>query len=146
MDAFQRELLDLLPRLRRLGRALTADAADADDLVELALKRAWERRSARRNGTNIEGWLFTIIKNAWIDETPTRKPGAPDPQTRRGATAAERALLGLPDDQRLAVCLVLVEGLSYREAADVMEVPIGTLTSRLGRGRAALMAELGGGG
>lgn len=163
MDAFQRDLLDLLPRLRRFARTLTRDAADADDLVQLAAERAWERRSAWRDGTRIDSWMFTIMKNAWIDETRTRKrrgglagageaietvadPGVPDLETRRAATAAERVLLGLPDDQRLAVCLVLVEGLSYREAADVMEVPIGTLTSRLGRGRAALMAELGPGG
>ena len=146
MDAFQRELLDLLPRLRRFARTLGGGAADADDLVQLALERAWERRSTWRDGTGIDGWMFTIMKNAWIDETPTREPGAPDLQTRRAATAAERALLGLPDDQRLAVCLVLVEGLSYREGADVMEVPIGALSSRLVSGRAALMAELGPGG
>jgi RNA polymerase sigma-70 factor (ECF subfamily) len=163
LDAFQRDLLDLLPRLRRFARALTRGSADADDLVQVALERARERRSAWRNGTRIEGWVFTIIKTAWIDETRTPKrrgglasfgeaiesiadPGVPDLETGRAATAAERALLDLPDDQRLAVCLVLVEGLSYREAADVMEVPIDALTSRLVRGRAALMAELGPGG
>jgi RNA polymerase sigma-70 factor (ECF subfamily) len=163
LDAFQRDLLDLLPRLRRFARTLTRDVADADDLVQVALERACEQRSAWRDGTRIDSWMFTITKNAWNNETRTRErcgglagsgeaietvadPGMPDLEARRPATAAERALLGLPDDQRLAVCLVLGEGLSYREAADVMEVSIGTLTSRLVRGRAALMAELGPGG
>jgi RNA polymerase sigma-70 factor (ECF subfamily) len=106
--------------------------------------------------------MFRIMKNAWIDESRARgrraavlapeeegegvgQDGASAMQARLEAAEVERAMARLPDEQRLAVALVLVEGLSYKEAAEVLEVPQGTLTSRLVRGRAALLAELGGG-
>lgn len=161
LDEFQRRLIELLPRLRRLARALTPQGADADDLVQTALARALERRSGWRSDSRLDAWMFTIMKNAWIDETRVRSrrqrqagsaeaaeiapdPTAPSLELRLEADAVRRAIARLPDDQRLAVALVLVEGLSYAEAAAVMEVPQGTLTSRLGRGRAALMTELRG--
>jgi RNA polymerase sigma-70 factor (ECF subfamily) len=103
--------------------------------------------------------MFRIMKNAWIDEARARHrraaviapeedveavgaDGAAAMAVRLEAQAVERAMARLPEDQRLAVALVLVEGLSYKEAAEVLEVPQGTLTSRLGRGRAALLADL----
>ena len=158
MDAFQRELLDLLPRLRRFARSLARDHADADDLLQAAVQRGLERRASFKAGTRLDSWMFTVMKNAWIDETRARarrgrvvladKDGAGVADTAApdlvAADAVERALRRLPDDQRLAVSLVLIEGLSYAEAAEVMETPVGTLTSRLGRGRTALMAELDG--
>jgi RNA polymerase sigma-70 factor (ECF subfamily) len=161
LDDFQQRLVELLPRLRRLARALTPQGADADDLVQTAIERALERRGQWRPGTRLDAWMFTIMKNAWIDETrarsrrgrhaapPEAAESAPDPlapslELRLEADAIRRAVSRLPEDQRLAVALVLVEGLSYAEAAEVLEVPQGTLTSRLGRGRAALMAELAG--
>lgn len=101
------------------------------------------------------------MKNAWIDETRSRRRQdavfAPEEAGARvgddGAAAerrlevaeVERELVRLPQDQRMAVALVLIEGLSYREAADVLDVPMGTLTSRLVRGRTAMLARLGGG-
>lgn len=161
MDAFSRDLVALLPRLRRFARSLTRDVTDADDLVQVAVERALARRSQWRPDTNLTSWMFTIMKNAWIDEARSRQRRdrlhggegdadrvvdalAPDMDARLAATAIERAMGALPDDQRLAVSLVLVEGLSYRDAAEVLEVPMGTLTSRLVRGRLALMAELEG--
>ena len=161
LDDFQRLLIELLPRLRRLARALTPQGADADDLVQTAVERGLERRAQWRPGTRLDAWMFTIMKNAWIDEArarsrrdrlaapPEAAETAPDPlsptlELRLEADAVRRAVAGLPEDQRLAVALVLVEGLSYAEAAEVMEVPQGTLTSRLGRGRVALMAALAG--
>jgi RNA polymerase sigma-70 factor (ECF subfamily) len=163
LDAFQRELVALLPRLRRLARALARDAADADDLVQLSLERALARREQWTPGTQLHSWVFTIMKRAWIDEARSRTrrrrwlapaaegefvadPTAVSLETRLTADSVEAAMSRLPDDQRLAVALVLVEGLSYREAADVLEVPVGTLTSRLVRGRQALMAQLQGDG
>jgi RNA polymerase sigma-70 factor (ECF subfamily) len=159
LDAFQREIVDLLPRLRRLARSIARHVADADDLVQLTVERAIVRKEQWRPGTRLDSWMFTIMKHAWIDETRSRRrtglvmvhddrieaiadPGAPDMAMRLEAAAAERAIAALPDDQRIAVALVLVDGLSYREAADILEVPIGTLTSRLVRGRMALMAQL----
>jgi RNA polymerase sigma factor (sigma-70 family) len=161
LDAFQRELLELLPRLRRFARTLTRDHADADDLVQTAVERGLQRRSSWQVGTRLDSWMFTIMKNAWIDETRARgrrsrvlspdadaeavaDATAPGLDARLAASALEAALHRLPDEQRIAVSLVLVEGLSYREAAEVLETPVGTLTSRLVRGRMALMAELEG--
>lgn len=163
MDAFQTELVDLLPRLRRLARSLTGAAADADDLVQIALERALERRGQWRPGTRLDSWMFRIMKNAWIDEVRGRArrgrfvsdgdeaemvadPSSPSGELRLEAQAAVRALARLPEEQRLAVALVLVEGLSYKEAAEVLDIPMGTLTSRLVRGRMAIVAELSGEG
>ena len=103
------------------------------------------------------------MKNAWIDETRSRRrvtrffasdddgrhiadAAIPSMEARLAAVEAERALMALPLDQRMAVGLVLVDGLSYREAAEILDVPMGTLTSRLVRGRMALMERLGGEG
>ena len=161
MTGLQREIVDLLPRLRRLARALTRDVADADDLVQATVERALVHQGQWRPGTRLDSWMFRIMKNAWIDETRTRRrrsvvlapeeqgehvghDGAAAMQARLEASDVERAMARLPDEQRLAVALVLVEGLSYKDAAEVLEVPQGTLTSRLVRGRMALVAELEG--
>jgi len=163
LDAFQTEIVDLLPRLRRMARVLARNPADADDLVQVAVERALERRSQWAAGTRLDSWVFRIMKNAWIDETRsrTRKGRVFAPaeegervadqrvvsmETRLEATAVERALAALPEEQRLPIALVLIEGLSYKEAAEVLEIPMGTVTSRLVRGRMALMAQFGGRG
>ncbi len=159
MDAFEGAIIDLLPRLRRFARALTGQAADADDLVQAAVERALGRRNQWQAGTSLEAWMFRITKNAWIDEarSRTRRGRVLAPEAAGAEVADERAGTGatrelsmsvqaamaqLPEDQRLAVALILVEGLSYQEAADVLDTPVGTVTSRLGRGRAALQAAL----
>ena len=161
MDAFQRELIDLLPRLRRFARSLTREATAADDLVQKAVERALRSRNKWGEGTRLDSWMYTLMKNAWIDETRAHarrnrifRPAeegesvaddrTPDLDTRLAAASVEAAMASLPEEQRLAVGLVLVEGLSYREAAEVLDVPIGTLTSRLVRGRAALQSKLAG--
>ena len=159
MNAFEREMVELLPRLRRLGRVLARAPADADDLVQLTVERALARRAQWRTGTRLDSWMFRIMKNAWIDETRARSrrsgvfasedaaetvgsDGEAAMQARLAVLEVERAMARLPADQRLAVALVLVEGLSYQEAAEVLEIPAGTLTSRLVRGRTALLAQL----
>jgi RNA polymerase sigma factor (sigma-70 family) len=156
---FQRELVILLPRLRRLARALSRDHADADDLVQLSLARALERQAQWQPGTRLDSWTMRIMKNAWIDEIRSRRrraavfapeeagaavgdDGAAAVETRLAAREVAAAMARLPPDQRMAVALVLVDGLSYREAAEVLDEPVGTLTSRLARGRAALLADL----
>jgi len=160
LDDFGRELAALLPRLRRFARSLTYAAADADDLVQLSLERALNARTQWQPGTRLDAWMYRIMKNAWIDETRARTrrdrvlapPEAgenvgidarPAVEARIDVGNVARAMATLPDEQRLAVALVLVEGLSYKEAAEVLDVPMGTLTSRLVRGRQALMAQLG---
>lgn len=149
----QREIVELLPRLRRFARNLTRNPHDADDVVQIAVERALMRIGQWRRDTRLDGWMFKIVKNAWIDEIRSRKRRdevflADDAATAEAAGGPEdglsirAAMSRLPQEQRLAVSLVLVEGLSYQEAADVLEVPIGTLTSRLARGRQALQAAL----
>ena len=153
----------LLPRLRRFARSLCGSVHDADDLVQITVERALSRLAQWRAPTDEAGvesslraWMFGILRNAWIDEQRSRGRDrsrlAPE---EAGAMVGDRAsaqlqdrlsieaaLQQLPDEQRLAVSLVLIEGLSYREAAAVLEVPEGTLTSRLSRGRDALAALL----
>ena len=153
---FGEQVGTLLPRLRRFARALTRHPQDADDLVQLAVERALSRSKQWRPDSSLTNWMLAIVRNAWIDETRSRRRRdavlAPENEGAEvGDTGTDRdielwsiqsALDRLPEEQRLAVALVLVEGLSYREAAQVMDVPIGTLTSRLARGRLALQTML----
>ena len=159
MQAFERELLTLLPRLRRFARSLARDPADADDLCQLALERALKAREQWQPGTRLDAWMYRIVRNCWIDEirARTRRAQTFAPEEAgshvgdRSHEAIERALdmqdldkaMGeLPPEQREVIALVLVEGLAYREAADILEIPMGTLTSRLTRGRQALVRML----
>jgi RNA polymerase sigma-70 factor (ECF subfamily) len=159
VDAFQRQIVELLPRLRRFARALARQPADADDLVQVTVERALAHRRQWAPGTRLDSWMFRIMKNAWIDESRVRSrraavlapeeagdnvgdDGARAVEARLQVAEVERAMAALPDEQRLAVALVLVEGLSYKAAAEVLEIPEGTLTSRLVRGRTALLAQL----
>lgn len=154
------EIAALLPRLRRFARALTGQVADADDVVQIAVERALVRSDQFQEGTRLEAWLFGIVRNAWIDEARARTRrakvfAAPDLGESVGddgeaamyakleADDVWAAMRRLPEDQREAVALVCVEGLAYREAAEALGVPIGTVTSRLARGREALQRMLG---
>ena len=154
---FREQLVGLLPRLRRVARGYTRNVADADDLVQLAVERALLRWQQWQRGTRLDCWMFGILRNAWFDELRARRRraevvledeeagaqvAAGDGAQPLQALAVEAALLELPEDQRMAVLLVLVEGLSYKEAAAALDVPIGTLTSRLARGREALARVL----
>ena len=157
----------VLPRLRRFARALTHDAHRADDLAQSAIERALARAAQWRPPpagampeqveAAVRSWMFGIMKNAWIDDRrANQRERALFTGEEAGATASDgthvamqdrlsidAAMQRLPEEQQLAVSLVLVEGLSYQEAADVMEIPVGTLTSRLSRGREALASLLG---
>ena len=158
--AFEQELLALLPRLRRFARSLTHHPSDADDLCQTALERALKSREQWQAGTRLDSWMYRIIRNIWIDNRrAAARRGvhgdiddgvmqiADDSHARMEASMelndVDKAMAKLPDEQREAVILVLVEGYAYREAAEILEVPIGTLTSRLVRGREALVRELG---
>lgn len=146
------QLRELLPRLRRFARWLTRDASDADDLVQATLERALSRWSSRRDGAALRAWLFRIAYRQFIDgKRRTRRHalmfdllgrGAPaeQPSVEREVVAqsAVQALERLPDEQRYLLLWVSVEGLSYREVADMLDVPIGTVMSRLSRARTAL--------
>jgi RNA polymerase sigma-70 factor (ECF subfamily) len=160
LDGFQTELVALLPRLRRFARAICRSDADAQDLVQATVERALAKRGGYRPGTRLDSWAFTIMKRIHIDQGRSRTRwgrvvtaedaatpnvadgGQADEGLRADALAVRDALWGLPQDQRLAVALVLVDGLSYAEAAQVLGVPAGTLTSRLVRGRQTLIQTL----
>ena len=157
---FGEQLAALLPRMRRFARGLARDPADGDDLCQATLERALKSADQWQEGTRLDAWIYRIMRNLWIDETRSRnrrsQTFAPEAEGDAIGTAGDaaieavvelgnvdRALARLPLEQREAVLLVVVEGLAYGEAAAVIGCPIGTLTSRLVRGRAALLRELG---
>lgn len=154
------ELTALLPKLRRFARGLAHDAADGEDLCQATIERALKSRHQWQDGTRLDAWVYRIMRNLWIDETRARTRRAQTFAVEEeglavgdaGGRAVEalielghvgRALAELPDEQREAVILVLVEGYAYKEAAEMIGCPMGTLTSRLVRGREALMRKLG---
>ena len=151
-------MLALVPRLRRFAVGLTRSAADGDDLCQATIERALVNRGKWQEGTRLDSWMYTMMRNIWIDETRARQrrgqtfvsdeagaavgaDGAQESSVELGNV--DRALSRLPDEQREAVLLVMVEGYSYREAAEIVDCPVGTLNSRLVRGRDALLARLG---
>jgi RNA polymerase sigma-70 factor, ECF subfamily len=147
-----------LPRLRRFARGLSGSVADADDLVQAACERALARQHQFQEGTRFDSWMFRIVQTIWIDQVRSRdvrkedgdiaedRLGSDEPARRVEARLAldevRRALDRLPPDQRTALLLVTVEGLSYKEAAEVVQVPVGTIMSRLARARIALQMQL----
>lgn len=150
------EIASLLPRMRRFARSLTFHREDADDLVQVAMERALGRSEQYTPGTRLDSWLFRIMKNAWIDEVRSRTRrdelfvpeeagehvGDDFAQAHQQRLAIQKAVSLLSEEHRLVVGLVLVDGLAYKDAAEVLEIPVGTLTSRLARAREALQQIL----
>ncbi|HEY9163939.1 MAG TPA: RNA polymerase sigma factor [Magnetovibrio sp.] len=151
----QQELVTILPRLRRFALGLTRNGAQADDLVQNACEKAITRIDQWEPGTRLDSWMFRIIQTTHIDQIRGQKrreahlevvsnQGESSFDGERAAEASmtldavRRAIYNLPDDQRAVIMLVSVEGLSYKEAAETLEIPMGTLTSRLVRARTAL--------
>lgn len=160
MDGFRRELVALLPRLRRLAWVVARSDDDALELLHVTLERVLARQDSWEQGTRLDQWIFAIMKNIWVDEV--RKRGrwdrlvqplpeddviaddgnmAADIEHGLDLAAVREAVEELPEEQRLAVKLVLLENHSYSEAASLLDIPEGTLTSRLSRGRGALIAR-----
>jgi RNA polymerase sigma-70 factor, ECF subfamily len=155
---FSDQLVAVLPRLRRFARGLVGSVVEADDLVQAACERALARRHQFQEGTRFDSWMYRIVQTIWIDQIRARKVrkeeaeiaenrlGSDEPLRRVEARLAlgeiRRAIDCLPPDQRAALLLVTVEGLSYREAAQVVQVPVGTIMSRLARARIALQVQL----
>ena len=158
---FDTELVALLPRLRRFAHALSRTRADADDLTQATVERALRSKGQWRPGTRLDSWLYRIMRNLWIDTVRARgrkdmveAPAAEaerlgeDPREAMDASVdlarMMAALERLPDEQREVVALILIEGLGYRETAELLGLPIGTVSSRLVRGRTALLQVVGG--
>ena len=162
VDSVRAEMIALLPRLRRFARVLAGNAADADDLVQDTVERALTRLSLWTPGTRLDSWMFRIVQTIWIDQLRAREVrkedgdvaeerlGTDEPARRIEARLAlseiRLAVENLPPDQRATLMLVTVEGLSYKEAAVVAGVPVGTIMSRLARARVALQQQLDAGG
>lgn len=150
------DIAALLPRLRRFARSITFHREDADDLVQVAVERAMNRSDQWEKGTRLDSWLFRIVKNAWIDEVRSRgrreqvfvpeeageQVGDDSAEAHQQRLAIQKAVSLLSEEHRLVVGLVLVDGLPYKEAAAVLDIPVGTLTSRLARAREALQGLL----
>ena len=160
MTSFDLELTILAPRLRRFAHSLARSPADADDLAQATAERMLQARDQWVPGTRFDAWAFRIMRNLWIDTVRAgarrEKHLAPeeaghnvghDPRDQlesRSELATLMAALGtLPDEQREVIALVAIEGLGYREVAKLLDLPIGTVSSRVLRGRQALMTLLG---
>ena len=154
-ETVQEQLIALLPRLRRFAFSLTGSRYDADDLVQSACERALKNLHQWQPNTRLDSWMFRITKNIWIDTWRSRKAqgrcgdleeadyavdnyGDTKDEARDTLRRVALAMQNLPDEQRLALTLVSVEGLSYKEAAEVLDIPVGTVMSRLARARRKL--------
>jgi RNA polymerase sigma-70 factor (ECF subfamily) len=159
-ESFDDQLCALLPRLRRFAHGLSRSTADADDLTQMTVERALRSRAQWQPGSRLDSWTYRIMRNLWIDSGRARfrreKVEAPpqemesigeDPRDAMEASLdLKRVMAGmarLPDEQREVVALILIEGFGYREAAEMLDLPIGTVSSRLVRGRTALLAMVG---
>lgn len=151
-------IIEMLPRLRRFAFALTGSQDRGEDLVQETCLKALARADQWQSGTRLDSWMFRIAQNQWIDtlrrgaryaDTTPEELALAD-EASLGNTAASRheqhavrvAVAALPPDQRVAVALVCIDGLSYREAAETLDIPIGTVMSRLARARKSLHKTL----
>ena len=157
MSDFARGVEILIPRLRRYARALTRDRHRADDLLQDCLVRALSKQHLFQPGTDLRAWLFTLLHNQHVNEirraTPFGNPASIDelaPLPVEGSAIPslelkdlERAIAKLPIEQRQVILLVGLEGMPYEEVASILNVPIGTVRSRLSRGRGLLRCLMG---
>ncbi|MEM7222560.1 MAG: RNA polymerase sigma factor [Pseudomonadota bacterium] len=161
-DDIKAEIAALVPRLRRFAYAICGNREEGDDLVQTACLKALSRLDQYKPGTKLDSWMFRIVQNAFIDSRRRRKPlsEVPDPafferQSDHGRAADQsehrlllakvrREIATLPEQQRAVIALIAVEGCSYKEAAAILDAPIGTVMSRLARARARLLPLLAG--
>jgi RNA polymerase sigma-70 factor, ECF subfamily len=158
-DELRTRMVELLPRLRRFAVALTGDLDQADDLVQETCMRALSRVEQWQPGTRLDSWMYRIAQNLWLDRMRAKKVrgeqvdvesaeavAGPDGrevvESRLSLNAVSAAMAHLPDEQRMLIALVCIDGLSYKEAAEITDIPIGTVMSRLARARRELHARL----
>jgi RNA polymerase sigma-70 factor (ECF subfamily) len=159
--ATRQALIVLIPRLRRFARVLTGNQADADDVVQACLEKAMANIDQWQPGTRLDSWLLRIARNAWIDDRRRAHnskghddigdmidlagdDGVAIAEASDEARMVRAAVDRLPPEQRDVVALVMLEEMSYREAAETLGVPIGTVMSRLSRAKAALARQIRG--
>lgn len=153
------ELVAMLPRLRRFAFALSGNRHDADDLVQTAMVRALTQEAAAQAAMRLDSWMYRIVKNLWIDEMrrravrgteepidsladPAGGDGRIEAEMRSDLALAQKVFDSMSPELKTSAVLVIVNELSYREAADILEVPIGTVMSRVARARRALAEGL----
>lgn len=158
-DNIRTRIVELLPRLRRFAFVLTRDMEKCDDLVQETCLRALASADLWQAGTRLDSWMYRIAQNIWIDRMRAKKvrgevvdvdqatdlvgsDGRSVTESRLTLDAVSRSMQSLPPEQQLVLTLVGVDGLSYKEAAEALDVPIGTVMSRLARARKALHATL----
>jgi len=158
---FRTRVVELIPRLRRFALVMTGDLDQADDLVQETCMRALARVAQWQPGTRLDSWMYRIAQNIWLDRMRARKvrgvsvgveaaeemsgsDGRKVVESRQDLAAVSAAMAELPEDQRTLVALVCIDGLSYKEAAEITGTPIGTVMSRLARARRELHARLQG--
>lgn len=161
-DSLNQRLRKLLPRLRKFAYSLTLNLADADDLMQGTVERALVRDAPDHDDEALLRWMFRVCRNLWVDEIRARRvrgltdPDPVDVDTQVGdgehtlmgileAGEVHQAMQQLGEEQRMVLELVAVEGYAYREAAELLDVPVGTVMSRLARARKQLAALLHGG-
>jgi RNA polymerase sigma-70 factor (ECF subfamily) len=153
MSDFARLLETEIPRLRRYARALTRDASRADDLVQSSLLRAVAKQHLWQPGTDLRAWLFTILHNQYVNDVRrSAREGVTIPVEDVTVAASddvgaalqlrdlEWAIASLPEGQRQVILLLGLEGMRYEEVAAILGIPVGTVRSRLSRGRDMLRA------
>ena len=162
-SAFDSELAAVWPRLRRFAHALARNPADADDLAQMTAEKAFKSFGQFHPGTRFDSWIFRICRTVWIDTMRSQGRRAvheapaeaaenigydPRPATDAAIdlSKAMATMQQLPDEQREVIALILIDGFGYRETSEILGQPIGTISSRLARGRQALLAMLGEGG
>ena len=155
-EQLQTGLIELLPELRRFAYSLTCDRDAADDLTQSALERALTKASAWDSSRPLKFWVFRIARNLWLDQLRAEKVrGNTEDIDDEGVDIADDRLAAmhttqelrevtakmreLPEDQRAVLALVAVEGYSYKEAAELLDIPVGTVMSRLSRARKTLI-------
>jgi RNA polymerase sigma factor (sigma-70 family) len=158
--SFEDQLGALLPRLRRFALTLSRNSADADDLAQATIERALRSKAQWQPGTRLDSWAYRIMRNLWIDTARARSRKAKieaspedayavgeDPRQAMDAALDLKRMIAameqLPDEQREVVALILIEGFGYREVCEMLDMPMGTVSSRLVRGRIRLLAMVG---
>lgn len=157
---FRTDLIALVPKLRRFALSLTGNRQDADDLVQGACEKALKNWAQFQPGTRMDSWMYRIVQTLWLDDRRRHKvrgtaidpedaylsdegKAACLPEDRMMLEKVRAAMLTLPEGQREVLALVAIEGQSYREAAESLNVPVGTVMSRLSRARENLLPLLG---
>jgi RNA polymerase sigma-70 factor, ECF subfamily len=152
-------MIELLPRLRRFSYALTGNLDEADDLVQEACTRALSSADQWQTGTRLDSWMYRIAQNVWFDKLRAAKvrgesvdvdtaldlvgsDGRDVTESQLTLRAVSKSISQLPAEQQLVIAHVCIDGQSYKEAADALGIPIGTVMSRLARARQALHAVM----